>query len=91
MGQFLLIEVKMLPFLKPKKISSIIIARSKPQGGVEPMHEENEAQPELLGAAESLLSAIASKDAHEVAEAFQSMFQICESYPHAEAEHEGAE
>lgn len=77
----------MLPFLKPKKITSIIIAKHKPEGGIEPMHEEDEEMPELVGAAESLISAVHSKDAKAVAEALKAAFEVCDAYPHQEGEH----
>lgn len=82
----------MLPFLKPKKMSSVIIAKIKPEGKIEPSHEEGEEMPELIGAAESLISAVHSKDANAVAECLKAAFEICDSYPHEEGEHiEGAE
>lgn len=81
----------MLPFLKPKKLSAIIIHKTKPEGGTEPMHEEGEEMPELVGAAENLISAVHAKDAHATAEAIKAAFEICESYPHYEGEHKGEE
>ena len=77
----------MLPFLKPKITTSVVIAKHKPEGGLEPLHEEGHEMPELVGAAEELISAVHSKDAHAVAEALKSAFEICEMYPHEEGKH----
>lgn len=73
-----------LPFLKPRKLASVIIAKVKPEGNVEPMHEEGDEQPELMGVAESLISAVHAKDAAAVAEALRAAIEICESYEHDE-------
>jgi hypothetical protein len=77
----------MLPFLKPKKLSAIIIAKTKPEGGVEPIAEEGEQTPEMVGIAEQLISAINSKDANAVAEALQAAHE-CAMYAHEETEEE---
>lgn len=61
----------MLPFLKAKKLGSILMARHKPDGGMEPMNEEGEHKPELMSAAEALISAIHAKDATAVAQALK--------------------
>jgi hypothetical protein len=77
----------MLPFLKPKKQASVVVVKHHAEGGLEPLHEEGEMHPALIGAAEALISAVHAKDAHEVAEALQAAFEICEMYPHVEGEH----
>lgn len=60
----------MLPFLKPKKLASIIIAkRAKPDGATTPVKEEGEHAPELMSAAEGIISAINNKDAGALASA----------------------
>lgn len=76
----------MLPFLKPKKMSAVIIAKTKPEGGVEPMHEEGEQMPEMVGIAEALISAIHSKDANAVAEALHAAMDCYEPEMIEEAE-----
>jgi len=48
--------------------------------------ESDEDDMGLETAAEELLSAIEEKDVKLVAEAFKTMFLMCESYPHEEAE-----
>lgn len=62
----------MLPFLKPKKSQSVVIASAKPEGGLEPEHDEGEHDPMLLGIAEDLIQAIHAKDPHAVADALQA-------------------
>jgi hypothetical protein len=66
----------MLPFLQPKKLASIIMAKHKPEGGVEPMHEEGEASPEVMAIAEDLISAVHAKDANAVASALMAMKEM---------------
>ncbi len=53
----------MLPFLKPKNIGSVIIAARKKDGSTEVQGEEGQPSPEAVAHAESILSAIANKDA----------------------------
>ena len=73
----------MLPFLKPKAVGSVVVLDSKQK----PSHEEGEHPPELMAAAEDLLSAIANKDAKAVADAMSAAFYYCDSQPHEEGEH----
>lgn len=77
----------MLPFLKPKKMASVIIATRKPNGSVMPEHEEGESEPGLMSAAEDLISAIHSKDASAAASALQAAFEMMEEQPHEEGPH----
>lgn len=77
----------MLPFLAPKKIASVIVAKTKPTGGIEPKGEEGEHDPALMSAAEDLISAVHMKDAVAVADALRAAFDICDSEPHVEGEH----
>lgn len=65
-----------LPFLKNKKISSIIIAKRGKDGNTMPMKEEGEEDPGLMSAAEDLLSAIAMKDAGAVAAALKAAMAV---------------
>lgn len=74
----------MLPFLAPKKMVSVIVAKRKPEGQVEDVHKEDESHPELMMAAEDLIRAVHSKDTQGVADALEHAFYICESYPHEE-------
>jgi len=66
----------MLPFLQPKKLASVIIAKRKPEGSIEPMHAEDEHDPALVAAAEDLIRAVHEKNAEAVAAALQNAFEI---------------
>lgn len=63
----------MLPFLKPKNISSVIMTKIKPEGGIEPVNEEGEPAPEMMAVAEELISAVHSKDAKALAEVLSAL------------------
>lgn len=69
----------MLPFLKQRKIASVIMAKRKPDGAIEPISEEGEETPELMSAAEDLIRALHSKDAGAVAAALKAAFQMMDS------------
>lgn len=71
----------MLPFLKTRKLDSIVIAKQKPEGSI----EEDMPNDGLQAAMSDLTRALKSDDATAAARAFQSAFEICESYPHEEA------
>lgn len=68
-----------LPFLQAKKIGSVVMAKHKPNGGIEPMHEEGSHEPGLIAAAEALISAINMKDANAVAQALKDADTILDS------------
>lgn len=80
----------MLPFLKPKQVASVIVANRHPDpdGTLESQGPEDEMHPGLMSAAEDLIRAVHSKDAHAVAGALQSAFEISDSMPHEEGPHE---
>lgn len=69
----------MLPFLKPDKMASVVMAARKPDGSLEPKGEEGEMDHGKLSAAEDLIRAIHAKDAKAVAEAMQASYDMCES------------
>lgn len=75
----------MLPFLQPKKITSIMMAVKKPDGSIEQKGPEDEPDHALMSAAEDLISAVHMKDAKAVAEAIKAAFELCDS----EADSEG--
>lgn len=81
----------MLPFLAPKKQAGVIIAKRKPDGGIEAMHEEGEHEPGLMAAAEDLISAVHAKDAKGVADAIKAAFEVVDAGPHEEGPHLEAE
>lgn len=78
----------MLPFLQPKKMSSIIMAKARPGGPVEPIAEEGSEAPELMAAVEDFIGAVHAKDVAGAAAALRSAFDCCESMPHAGGEGE---
>jgi hypothetical protein len=73
----------MLPWLKPKSQTGVIIQARKPDADKEPKDSEDQG---LKACAEDLISAVESKDSSRVAAALRAAFQICESEPHDEAE-----
>lgn len=58
----------MLPFLQPKKMATIVDAKTKPEGGMEDTHHDDG----MMAAAEDLIKAIHSKDAKGVADALMA-------------------
>lgn len=68
----------MLPFLAPKKMAGVIVAKMKKPAEIEPMHEEGEMEPGLMSAAEDLISAVHMKDAKAVAMALKSAMDMNE-------------
>lgn len=56
-----------------------IIARTKPDGGIEPESQEGQDDPGLMSAAEDLISAINMKDASAVASALKAAFDIMDA------------
>lgn len=76
----------MLPFLKPKKQTGLIIAHRIPDGGSQLSHEEGDDLQALESAAEEIIRAIQAKDARQLANAIKDAFDICESTSHEEGE-----
>ena len=62
----------MLPFLKPKRISSIISTKYMST----PSEEHGEPEHSLMGCAEAMLAAIANKDAKALAEVLEELQEI---------------
>lgn len=76
------------PFLQPKKTASIIMQKKMKAGGeVEANDDMGEIDPNLVMAAEDVLSAIAMKDANALASALYAAFEVCDAGPHEEGEH----
>lgn len=77
-----------LPFLKPKKVASVIImSKKKADSPAEPVSEEGEETAELLKASEDILKAIVNKDAKALAQAFNNAYMALEKEEH-ESENE---
>ena len=62
----------MLPFLKPKQMSSVIIAKRTASGSVSPERVEGEATPEMHTHADAMLTAISNKDSKALATAMEA-------------------
>lgn len=77
----------MLPFLKPKQQTGLIIAQRKPDGQAKVEHSEGEELHELEAHMDDLIRAIHAKDSKSAAEAYKRAFECCESYPHEEGPH----
>lgn len=68
----------MLPFLKPKKLASTIIAKMGPDNKREE-HEEGEHSPELMAAAEDAIGGFHAKDAKAVVDAMTRMHRLIQN------------
>lgn len=66
----------MLPFLKPKQMASVIIAKTKKDGGVKDESREGEHSPELMKAAEDAIGGFHAKDAKAVVDAMTRMHAL---------------
>ena len=75
----------MLPFLKPKQGSGIIIEKQRPSD--QPEESPEELNPGLIACAHDMIAAIHAKDSKALALAIQAAFEICDSEPHVEGEH----
>lgn len=74
-----------LPFLKPRRETGLIIRTRKPDGTSPESHSSDSDNPGLLAAAEDLCKGLEAKDYDRVAKAFRAAFDILESEPHDEA------
>lgn len=78
----------MLPFLKPKSVSGLIVQKRKSDGSQEmPQDPQEQDSSGLEACAEDMIRAFHTKDAKALASAFQSAFEICDSQPHEEGPH----
>lgn len=69
----------MLPFLKPKKMASVIMSARTPDGKEVLKGPEDEASPENIKLAQDLISAVHSKDAEAVAAVLSKLQEIDEA------------
>lgn len=77
----------MLPFLQPKKIGSVIIAKRNKDGKQTDMQHESEHAPELMEAAQHMVSGVHAKDATTVAEAMQKAHKHLNAHKEKDASH----
>lgn len=71
----------MLPFLKPRKLGTVMMAKAHSDGDVESLGEEGEMHPGLVSAMDDFLSAHSQKDSTAMAKAMHSFHSICSSTP----------
>lgn len=64
----------MLPFMQPKKMSTLIMAKTKPEGGAELMPEDKNMP--LHAVAQDLIDAVHAKDISGVADALKASHDI---------------
>lgn len=81
----------MLPFLKPRQVAGVIIAKRKPDGGTVTEAPEGDDMQPLEAACDDILRAIGAKDSKQLASAIQAAFEICDSQPHEEGPHTNEE
>jgi hypothetical protein len=62
-----------LPFLKPKKIASVIIARHSADGSHKVEGEEGESLPKFMDQAERMMKALKSEDIGALASVLQEV------------------
>lgn len=79
-------EVIILPFMKPKMQTGVIVSTRKPDEI--PKDESSPDDSGLEVCAQDIISALESKDAKKLAAAIKSAFQICEASPESD---DGAE
>lgn len=81
----------MLPFLEPKKMSSVISAKRGKVGleeAPEVLAPGSELDPGLQEAAQDIMRAIEAKSSIDLAKAIKAAFEICDSAPHEEGSDE---
>lgn len=76
----------MLPFMQPKKITSVLVGKKNPDSSLE-LEASEEMDAGIMSAAEDLIRAVHSKDAKAVAGALQSAFEMMDAMPHEEGPH----
>lgn len=69
----------MLPFLKPKTVAGLIVAKRKPDGGKMEQYSEGNEDMGLESAAEQIIQAINAKDSKSLASAIRAAFTIIDS------------
>ncbi len=75
-----------LPFLKPRNLVTVLMAKRKPEGGVESTDEPDSSYEGLMAASEQLIKAIDAKDAKAVCEALKDAFTLLDNDDEEESE-----
>lgn len=81
----------MLPFLKPRSQSGLIVSTRKPDGGSEESHMEGHEDEGLDACSEDLIRAMHAKDTKGVSSALKAAFELLDSEPHEEGPHTNEE
>jgi hypothetical protein len=77
----------LLPFLKPKKLQTgVIVSQRAPDA--KPEGEDSEEYHELEGCMQDFADALNREDFKGMARAIKDAFEVADSYPHFEGEHE---
>lgn len=81
-------DIPTLPFLKNKQAGSagVMMKYRQPDESKEENSSEDSEVDALRACASDLIKAVGANDEKGVAEALKSAFEICEAYPHKEAE-----
>lgn len=74
----------MLPFLKPKPQTGVIVKNREPDEKEGEERKDNEA---LEACAQDLITAIHAHDVKAAAEALKAAFEVADSEPHVEGPH----
>lgn len=85
----------MLPFLEPKKITSVIIARrgkpdleSHPEMDMTSEDDDNDLPMGMESAAEDVMRALDKRSVKDLAKSLHAAFELYDSMPHQEGPHE---
>lgn len=76
----------MLPFLKNRRQTGIIISHNTPNG-IQESHSEDDEKAGLHSASEDLIRAVHEKNVQGVSAAIEAAFDILDAMPHVEGEH----
>jgi hypothetical protein len=81
----------MLPWLKHKHETGLIVEKRKPDGNLQESHSEGNEDSALKQCSADLIRALTDKDEDAVASALRSAFEILDSEPHEEGPHTNEE
>lgn len=76
----------MLPFLKPRPQTGVVITQRMSDHGVKPDTSDQDYDS-IEACATDLIRAVHAKDAQAVCKALRAAFEIMDSEPHEEGEH----
>lgn len=88
------LEVHLLPFLNKNKnqgVAGLIIKQRTPDEKPQENQDDNDQDAAIHACAQDLISAVHAHDVKATAEAMRAAFDILESMPHDEIEHDKPE